>query len=78
MRRLLSISADLYGNVNNYEGKPTQAQVARTDFIARELADVVRHFDAWLAKELTGLNGVLSAKQLPPIKVITRSEWEKQ
>jgi len=46
--------------------------------VARELADVVRDFDAWLFKELTGLNAALSAKQLPPIKVITRPEWEKE
>jgi photosystem II stability/assembly factor-like uncharacterized protein len=76
--RLRENLADLYGNVTNYEGKPTQAQSARTDAIARELADVVRDFDAWLAKELTGLNAGLSAKQLPPIKLITRAEWEKE
>jgi hypothetical protein len=76
--RLRENLADLYGNVINYEGKPTQSQVARTDAIARELADIVRDFDAWLAKELTGLNSALAAKQLPPIKVITRVEWEKE
>jgi len=39
---------------------------------------VVRDFDAWLAKELTGLNAGLSAKQLPPVTVITRAEWDKE
>ena len=76
--RLRENLADLYSNVINYEGKPTEAQLARTDAITRELADVVRDFDAWLAKELAGLNAGLSAKQLPPIKVITRAEWENQ
>jgi hypothetical protein len=76
--RLRENLADLYSNVLNYEGKPTAAQLARTDAITRELADVVRDFDEWLAKELTGLNAALSAKQLDPIKVVTRAEWEKE
>jgi len=75
--RLRENLADLYGNVNNYEGRPAQTQVERTDAIARELADIVRDFDAWLAKEMPGLNSALSGKQLPPIKVITRAEWDK-
>ncbi|HEU5239244.1 MAG TPA: T9SS type A sorting domain-containing protein, partial [Pyrinomonadaceae bacterium] len=76
--RLRENLADLHGNVNNYEGRPTQTQVERTDAISRELADVVRDFDAWLAKELPGLNSALTAKQLTAIKVITREEWEKR
>ncbi|HWP54628.1 MAG TPA: hypothetical protein VN476_10880, partial [Pyrinomonadaceae bacterium] len=76
--RLRENLADLYSNVLNYEGKPTEAQLARTDAITRELVDVVRDFDAWLAKELTGLNAALSAKQLPPVKVITRAEWDRE
>ena len=76
--RLRENLATLYGDVVFYEGRPTQMQMMRTDAIARELADVVRDFDAWLSKELTGLNAALSAKQLSPIKVITRPEWEKE
>jgi photosystem II stability/assembly factor-like uncharacterized protein len=75
--RLRENLADLYGNVISYEGRPAQTQVERTDAIARELADIVRDFDAWLAKEMPRLNSALSGKQLPPIKVITRAEWDK-
>jgi photosystem II stability/assembly factor-like uncharacterized protein len=75
--RLRENLADLYGNVISYEGRPAQTQVARTDAIARELADIVRDFDAWLVKEMPGLNSALSGKQLPPISPITRAEWDK-
>ena len=75
--RLRENLADLYGNVISYEGRPAQTQLERTDAIARELADIVLDFDAWLAKEMPGLNSALSGKQLPPIKVITREEWDK-
>jgi photosystem II stability/assembly factor-like uncharacterized protein len=75
--RLRENLADLYGNVISYEGRPAQTQVERTDAIARELADIVRDFDAWLAKEMPGLNSALSGKQLPAISVITRADWDK-
>ena len=76
--RLRENLATLYGDIIYYEGRPSQMQLMRTDAIARELADVVRDFDAWAARELTGLNSALSAKQLPPIKLITRPDWEKE
>jgi hypothetical protein len=76
--RLRENLADLYGNVNGYEGRPSKTQAERTDAIARELADVVKDFDTWSAKELSGVNSALSSKQLEPIKVLTREGWEKR
>jgi len=75
-QRLREYLTELYSSVIYYEGRPTQMQVMRADAIARELGDVVRDFDAWSAKELNGLNSALAAKQLTPIKVLARSEWE--
>ncbi len=76
--RLRENLADLYGNVNNYEGRPAQTQIDRTDAIARELADLVKGFDTWLAKELSGINSALSAKHLDVIEPVTRADWEKK
>jgi photosystem II stability/assembly factor-like uncharacterized protein len=76
--RLRENLADLYGNVSGYEGRPAQTQVERTDAIAREMADVVKDFDAWLSKEMSGLNSALSTKKLQPITPLTRDEWEKR
>jgi photosystem II stability/assembly factor-like uncharacterized protein len=76
--RLRENLAELYGNVNSYEGRPSQTQVERTDAIARELADVIRDFDAWLAKEMSGINSALSAEHLDMITPLTRDEWEKK
>ena len=77
-QRLREYLTELYGSVIYYEGRPTQMQVMRTDAIGRELADVVRDFDGWAAREMSGLNSALAAKQLPPIVVLTRTDWEKQ
>ncbi len=76
--RLRENLADLYGNVVGYEGRPSATQVERTDVLARELTDVVRDFDAWLAKELAQVNSDLEKKKLETIKPLTREEWEKK
>jgi hypothetical protein len=76
--RLRENLADLYGSVNNYEGRPAQTQVDRAEAIARELADVMRDFDAWLAKELGGINSALADKHLETITPVSRSAWEKK
>jgi hypothetical protein len=76
--RLRENLTDLYGNVVFYDGRPSQTQVERTDAIARELADVVKDFDAWTAKELSGLNTALATKRLAPITLLTREQWESK
>lgn len=75
--RLREFLTNLYGDVTGYEGRPAQTQVERTDALARELGDVMKDFDAWLAKEMARLNSALSSKHLRPIGVLTREEWEK-
>jgi photosystem II stability/assembly factor-like uncharacterized protein len=66
--RLREFLVDLYGSVNGYDGRPSQAQVERADALSRELGDVVRDFDAWTAKELPAINAALVKKKLEPVK----------
>jgi hypothetical protein len=51
-------------------------QADRTEAIGRELADIVATFDAWSAKDLAALNTELGNKNLQPIVLITRREWD--
>jgi photosystem II stability/assembly factor-like uncharacterized protein len=74
--RLRENLTDLYGNVVFYDGRPSQTQVERADALARELADVVREFDAWASRDLAGLNADLARKRLEPIPLLTRQQWE--
>ena len=48
--RLRENLADLYGGVMFYEGRPSQTQIDRADALAREMADVVKEFEAWMKK----------------------------
>jgi hypothetical protein len=74
--RLREKLTDLYGNVNFYEGRPSQTEVERTDALSHELADVVHDFDAWTAKELPSINAALAKKKLDPITPLTRAKWD--
>lgn len=74
--RLRENLTDLYGNVVFYDGRPSQMELDRTNAIGRELADIAAAFDAWSAKDLAALNTQLTAKNLKPVVVITRAEWD--
>ncbi|HJP59052.1 MAG TPA: hypothetical protein VJ865_03610 [Gemmatimonadaceae bacterium] len=74
--RLRENLTDLYSNVIFYDGRPSQMELDRTDAIGRELSDIVVAFDAWSAKDLAALNAELGAKNLKPIVLITRTQWE--
>ena len=72
--RLRENLADLYGDVNGYDGRPTQTQIDRTEAIAKELADIERDYDAWLAREMPGINSALTARKLETIPLPGRME----
>jgi hypothetical protein len=74
--RLRENLTDLYGNVVFYDGRPSQMELDRTDAIGHELSDIAAAFDAWSAKDLAALNTELAAKNLKPVLVITRTQWE--
>jgi hypothetical protein len=74
--RLRENLTDLYGNIVFYDGRPSQTQLERADALTRELADVVREFDAWANRDLPGLNAALTSKRLEPIPLLTRQQWE--
>jgi len=68
--RLRENLVELYGSVNGYEGRPATTQVGRTATIGRELGEVSKQFELWLAKELGPLNTLLAAQRLPPIGLV--------
>jgi photosystem II stability/assembly factor-like uncharacterized protein len=68
--RLRENLADLYGNVVFYDGRPSKTEFARTTAIGRELTDVSRTFDKWIARELGGINSALTQRKLEPIAVL--------
>jgi hypothetical protein len=68
----------LYGDVNTYEGRPTDYQVARADSLGRELEDIIADFRKLMDKELAAINASLQKKKLEAISVLTEADWAKQ
>ncbi|HXW55308.1 MAG TPA: hypothetical protein VEJ67_06145 [Candidatus Cybelea sp.] len=75
--RIREKTTQLYGDINEYEGRPGDYQADRIDSLSRELGDVTKEFDAFTSKELPSVNLSLAKKKLPPIHAITREEWDQ-
>jgi photosystem II stability/assembly factor-like uncharacterized protein len=69
---------NLYGDVNTYEGRPTDYQVARAESLGHELEDVITDFHKLMDKELAAINAGLQKKKLEAISVLTEADWTKQ
>ena len=74
--RIREKTAELYGELAGYEGRPADYQVARIDSLKKELGDVDGEFDALMAKELPSVNKALAKKKLAPIEPMTRKDWD--
>ena len=68
----------LYGDVNGYEGRPTDYQVARAESLGHELEDVIADFRKLTDKELPEINAGLKKKKLEAISVLSEADWRKQ
>ena len=80
LREFLAGSSDgsgLYGDVNSYEGRPTDSQVARAEVLGHELEDVIHEFTELANRQLPELNRGLEAKKAAAIAMISEEEWRK-
>ena len=68
--RVRELLGQLYGNVNNYEGRPTEYQAARTESLAHELEDVITEFKTLTREELGTINPALKKNKLEAIFVL--------
>jgi len=75
--RLREYVGGLYGDVNGYDGRPTDEQIARSESLGRELEDVIREFTTLTGQQLPPLNRELTSKKLAPIDVISEDAWRK-
>jgi photosystem II stability/assembly factor-like uncharacterized protein len=68
---------ELYGEVDGYDGRPTDYQAARAESLGHELQDVIDDFQKLTGKELTAINAALKKKKLDAIIPLTEAEWQK-
>jgi hypothetical protein len=67
----------LYGEVNGYEGRPTEYQGARADSLAHELEDLIGDFQKLTQKELVTINAGLKKNKQEAIPVLSETDWKK-
>jgi photosystem II stability/assembly factor-like uncharacterized protein len=75
--RLREYLVGLYADVNSYDGRPTESQVARAAALDHELEDVIAEFQGLAGRELPGINQQLGSKKLEAISVLTEADWKK-
>jgi hypothetical protein len=70
--------ADLFGNVNFYDGRPTESQVTRMGLLGQELEDAYKAFQDRAQRDLAPINRGLRAKAVPPITPLTEEAWRSR
>jgi hypothetical protein len=69
---------ELYGDLNQYEGRPTNEQAERAVSLGHELDDVIADFRKMTDSELPAINSSLKKKKMEAISVLSEADWQKQ
>jgi photosystem II stability/assembly factor-like uncharacterized protein len=76
-QRIREFMTEVYGDVNGYDGRPTDDQTARTDALGHELEDVIKEFNSLTARELPAINTALQKKKLETIQTLSEQQWQQ-
>ncbi|HYA25706.1 MAG TPA: glycosyl hydrolase, partial [Terriglobales bacterium] len=68
---------ELYGSLNQYDGKPTKEQSERVESLRHELEDVIVEFRKLTDTELASINTALKKKKMEAISVLSEADWQK-
>ena len=70
---------NLYGAVNGYAGRPTDSELARMETLSRQMDEAeVEFVQLTSERELGRINSDLEGKELEPLNMMTREEWEEE
>jgi len=76
--RIRELLGQLYGDVDSYDGRPTDYQVARSVSLGHELEDVIVDFHKLTESSLPAINAGLTRKKLGTILVQSEADWQKK
>ncbi len=68
----------VYGDVNGYAGRPTQAQLDRITVLNGEVDKANQAYTALAGADLTTINDKLKAKGLQPVTPLSKEEFDKK
>ncbi len=75
--RLREYMGDLYGDVSQFEGRPTAEQSARAEVLGKQLDEVVTEFNHLAEKQLPVINAELKRQKVKSIDVPNEEQWQK-
>jgi photosystem II stability/assembly factor-like uncharacterized protein len=76
--RIRELLGELYGDVDGYDGRPTDYQASRSDSLGRELEDVIADFHKLTEGSLPLINVGLRKKKLEAISALSEADWQKK
>jgi hypothetical protein len=77
-KKLREKLGELYGGVNEYCGRPTQSQIESSAGFQKKLDDASSQFQSITRSALPSLNTALQGKNLEPLRLMSREDWEKK
>lgn len=77
-KKLREHLGELYGAVNAYSGRPTQSQVEETSVLGKKLDEAGTQFQTIVTAQVPALNSALHSKNIEPLKVTSREDWDKK
>lgn len=77
-KKLRENMGSLYGDVNGYEGRPTQSQLERMKVLGDELDQAAAKFRTITQQQLPPVNSALEKEKLQPLMLMTKEEWTKK
>ncbi len=77
-KKLREHLGELYGAVNAYSGRPTESQVENTSVLQKKLEEAGAQFKSIATAQVPSLNSALLGKNLEPLKVTSREDWDKK
>ncbi|MCG6963346.1 MAG: glycosyl hydrolase, partial [Acidobacteria bacterium] len=69
---------ELYGAVSRYDGRPTDSQLERQAILEKQLKDAEGRLKATVDGELAEVNAQLEKREVKPVSVLSRQEWDSR
>lgn len=76
--KLRERASDLYGSVMGYAGHPGAVKLDRLKNLRKEVDELTKKWNVFTGKELVEMNSVLTAKNLQPLSLLPRAEFDKR
>ena len=73
--RLRERISDLFLQISNYPGTPSQSQLERVKVLSMDLAEVEKQYQALSNEKLQHINQLLAKHKLEEVKVLSKQEF---